>query len=75
MKPGDLVRAKLDFHFFTTPSRVNNQRPDEFIGHDELLHKGTTGIIISPPFNGTWIKILVNGRIGWGNCNVMEVLQ
>ena len=75
MKPGDLIQAKLDFHFFTTPSRVNNQRPDEYYGPDELLPKGTTGIIISPPFNGKWLKMLVNGKIGWGNCNVMEVLQ
>ena len=68
MKPGDLVQTKYNMHFFSTASRVNKQLPDE------LLHKGTTGIIISPP-NGTWIQWLVNGRVGWGNWNMMEVLQ
>ena len=68
MKPGDLVQVQLNLHFYSTTSRVNKQLPDD------LVHKGTTGIILSPP-NGTWIKWMVNGKIGWSNWNLMEKIQ
>jgi len=68
VKPGDLVRTQANLHFYSTTSRVNKQLPDD------LILKGTTGIIISPP-NGTWIKWLVEGKVGWGNWSMMEVLR
>jgi hypothetical protein len=63
-----MVHVKTNLHFYSTTSRVNKQLPDG------LIPKGTTGIILSPP-NGTWIKWLVEGRVGWGNWNCMETVK
>ena len=69
MVPGVLVRNRCYMDFYPTAESVNRRIPDDGIPIGSLL------TIISPP-NGTWIKVLCDGKIGWVNWTLLvEVIQ
>ena len=68
MKPGDLVQSSVNIHFYSTAQRVNKNL------YDELLWKGTIGLILTPT-DGTYVKWLVDGKIGWSNWRCLDVIH
>lgn len=67
MKPGDMVRTIVWLDFYPSVEHVNKMLPAD------AIESFTLGMVISPP-NGTWIKWLVNGKVGWSNHNFLEVI-
>lgn len=71
MKPGDLViqnqSSFLNLHL-TVESVRTFKPPPRKIPYDSI------GIILSPP-NGTWIKWMVDGKVGWSNWTFLRELQ
>jgi len=66
MGPGDLVRNRC----FTNLYRNVVERPRTGVP----IPTGSSGIIISIP-NGTWVKWVVNGNLGWSYGKFLEVVQ
>jgi len=71
MNKGDLVKSRCFLYLYPTAERVNRGVPDDGVPMN------STGILITSPhpINGTWVKWMVNGRVGWSNFTLMEVLQ
>ena len=65
MIPGDLVKSTKLISFYLTADDVNRNVPNEGVA------KNTLGIVVSPP-DGTWVKWMANGRLGWSNHNYLE---
>ena len=65
MNPGDMCRNRCFLDFYPTAESVNRRIPDDGIP------MGSIFIILTPP-NGTWIKVLSTGRIGWVNWTFLE---
>ena len=55
-----MVKTLCFLDFYPTARSVNYRIPDGNVP------KNTIGIILTHP-NGTWIKWLVNGKVGWSN--------
>ncbi len=68
MKPGDMVKNRCFLDFYPTAKSVNYGIPDDDVP------TGCVGMILSPP-DGTWVKWMVNGKVGWSDWNYLEVLQ
>jgi len=69
MRPGDLVRNRCFLDFYPTTESVYRSIPDVGILKDSIC------TVLSSP-NGTWIKVLCNGKVGWVNWTLfVEVLQ
>jgi hypothetical protein len=68
-KPGDLIKNLCFLDLYPTADSVNHRIPDDGIPKDSIC------TVLSPP-NGTWIKVLCDGRVGWVNWRLfVEVLQ
>ena len=65
MFPGSLAKNLCFTHLYSTVSKVHKHLPDDGIPIDSLL------TILTPP-NGTLIKVLYRGKIGWVNTNFLE---
>ena len=68
MIPGDLVKNLCFLDFYPTAEHVNQRLPDDGIPMNSI------GMIVKPP-DGTWVKWLVNGRVGWSNWTFMQVVE
>ena len=69
MVPGVLVRNRCYMDFYPTAESVNRGIPKEGIPRDSI------STVLTPP-NGTWIKVLCDGKIGWVNWTLLlEVIQ
>ena len=65
MNPDSLAKNLCFTNFYSTVNKVHKHLPDDGIPI------GSSLLIVSPP-NGTWIKVLYNGKIGWVNWNYLE---
>lgn len=71
MVPGDLVRSMCFLYLHSSADSVNRGVPDDGVPMN------STGILITPPnprINGNWVKWMVNGKVGWSNFTLMEVI-
>jgi hypothetical protein len=67
MNVGDLVKNLCFTHLYSTVKQVHRGLPEDVIPIDSLL------TILTPP-NGTLIKVLHQGKIGWVNTNFLELI-
>ena len=70
MKPGDMVINELpDLHLWpTTESARTFEIPPYEVPYESI------GVILSPT-NGTWVKWMVNGNIGWSNFTFLKEVK
>lgn len=67
MKPGDMVINELpELHLWPTPesTRTFETEPGE-------VPYGSIGVILSPT-SGTWVRWMVNGKVGWSNFSFLK---
>jgi hypothetical protein len=67
MPPGSLAKNLCFTHLYSTVEHVHIGLPEDVIPIDSLL------IILTPP-NGTLIKVLYRGKIGWVSTNFLEAI-
>lgn len=70
MELGDLVRNICFTNLYRSIDHVNHPISET----DVPIPIGSPGFIISIP-NGTWVKWVVNGNIGWSYGKFLEVVQ
>jgi hypothetical protein len=71
MLPGSLAKNLCFTNFYSTVSFVAEDDWSFQYLPDDGIPIGSSLLIVSPP-NGTWIKVLYNGKIGWVNWNYLE---
>lgn len=68
MSPGDLVTNRCFLDLYHRAESVNRRAPDDGIP------MGSVGIILAPT-DGTWVKWMVGGKVGWSDFTLLQVIS